>query len=205
MNRHHYFADLPGLKQRLEQPLNELQRTLPWLTRQGLKRRLDEDGLHLDVVVLGVCAIPLAITGAVGWQVLRYTNLTDSFAGQLAHLVALIALFLSAQMFFLSARLYIDGQAPASEASLRTLYGLVLSDAAAAEYVHALLDGNESPRNIDMEIAASLAYQNGHTASKVLPGRVSVWTFWDWHYGISYTELATEHERCKDAGDGSVR
>lgn len=200
MSRRHYFADLSTLKHRLEQHLHSSRRTMPWLLRQSLNRRLDQDGLRRDVVVLGACLTPLAVFVTVYVQVFSHTNLSGGFA-QLATLAALVVL---AWKCLSSAYHYIDSQAPASESKLLTLYSLVLADADAAEYVHALLDGNESPRNIDVAVAAALARQNGQTAPADFDGYVSIWTLWDWHYDIAYTNLANEHHRSRHEGEGRI-
>lgn len=205
MNQIHHFADLPTLKEDLERQLSPDWKTMPWLLRQGFRRRLEADGLRRDVFVFIVCFAPVLAAAYYGNYRVLSSQMGTSLAAITSELVAATVLALAGWMGLKAASRYLGWRNPASKVDLCCLYALVQTDKRAGAYVHALLDGNESLRSVDCEVCYFIAGTRGQAVPALGCKQISVWSFWDWHYGVSYTGSSDKTARAGDASEGLVR
>jgi len=178
---------------------------MPWLLKQAFCRRLEADGFTRDICVLVGCLAP-AIAAAImflAWGIGPLLQTSESSVSVARAALLLLALLAGAHCCRMAVR-YRRWRQPAADDSIRRLFALVLVDAAAADYVHALLDGNEFPRGVDCAVCEFLAETHRSALPVFKPGAVSIWTLWDWHLGIPYTDASNHSSGSVDAGKGTV-
>ena len=205
MSRCHHFADLPSLTQELRSTISSDWHQMPWLLRRALDRRLKSGGLWLDLFVLAVCVGPALASGLLALALMLNSSSQATGVWRFAASAATLLSGGATAVGLSAAARYLCWRRQASDRATRRLFALVHVDTRAATYVHALLDGNESPRGVDCAICDFIA----RTPDSALAAHgnlgASVWALWDWHLGISYTDATMHTAGSVDAGKGTIR